>query len=180
MISVTWSFQCILIGHLFDPLNSGLAARKWSSCLWQPRAWRCFSSPFPRHGGCSASCSSSSEPPRFPSISQPLFLVQNWRNSTSSVCCSSPGCQSCFSGVAYRNRGVEQDHEGDLRHAGCLPLLLHRLHVATVDRLQHQGVEDAAGRPVHDLGGQHPSVVVGLFAGKAPTNRCNLRMIVDP
>lgn len=73
----------------------------------------------------------------------------------------------------HRNRGAEQDHEGDLRHAGRLPLLLHRLHDATVDRLRHQGVEDAAGRPVHDLGGQHPPVVVRLLADEAPRDACS-------
>lgn len=80
----------------------------------------------------------------------------------------------------HRNGGAEQDNESDLRHAGRLPLLLHRLHDAAVDCLRHQGVEDAAGRPVHDLGGQHPSVVVGFFAGKAPPNRCTLTMTFDP
>lgn len=79
----------------------------------------------------------------------------------------------------HRNRGVEQDYESDLCHTRCLPLLLHWLHDAAMDRLQHQGVEDTAGRPVHDLSGQHPSMVVSLFTYEAPPDHCPLTMTFD-
>lgn len=148
-------------------VHSGLGGRRLFSWLLRPSASRCCCSPFLLHGGCSASCSSSLELPRFLSTFQHSSSVLPVKPIPVLSLCDRLSSPNIFGSSFFfldRNGVVKQNDESDLCHSWRLSVLLHRLHDATVDRVRHPGVEDSSGRLVHDIGGLHPAVVVGLFS----------------